>query len=341
MKKHTFLTALACMLLFASCTKEYIVETFEVNVYDIDHYSVILKNQKAITESIQPPYLKTGDTVAICATSNAVSRQEMENGINILKSWGLTVIEADNLYFVDGRYPGTVAERKNALGKLFSNPTIKAIIAARGGYGCDQLIPLDMQAFQKSPKWLVGYSDLTVLHSVINNLGIQSIHGPMANNFTNEVSVSNLKKALFGDYHTVGIPTNEYCIPGTAEGRLVGGNLTTFYALAGTIADLNVKESILFIEEVGEPNYNVDRMLTNLKMSGKLDAVKGIIVGYFSNPVQGIDKPIHEIILEKVKGLGIPVMYGVPAGHEMPNMPLYFGRKVKLQVGATTSSVTF
>lgn len=333
------LAGIAVLLLLASCKKEYI--TYQYNVYDREEYSIILNGQPLIQQGAQPPYLQAGDSVAICATSNALTWDEMQNGIALLQSWGLKVRQADNLYDKDGRYAGTVSQRRENFVQLANNPYMKAIIAARGGYGCDQLIPMDLQGLVQNPKWLVGYSDLTVLHAAINNMAVQTIHGPMANNLANETSAANLKKALFGQYAELSIATNENCIQGSAEGRLVGGNLTTFYSLGGTIIDLNVKGCILFFEEVGEANYNIDRMLNNLRLSGKLDAVKGIVVGYMSDTKQGNDKPINEIILDNVGHLGIPVLYGVPCGHESPNYPLYLGRKVKLEVGPTTGTITF
>ena len=266
----------------------------------------------------------------------------MQNGIAILESWGLKVREADNLYDINGRYAGTVIQRVDGLQKLIDNKNIKAIIAARGGYGAVQLFPfINFSSLENHPKWIVGFSDVTVLHAAVNNRGIESIHGAMANNLSNNTSASGLKQALFGTMTELSIPTNSHCIQGVAEGRLVGGNLTTFYALGGTIIDLNLKGAILFMEETGEANYNVDRMLTNLKLSGKLDAIKGIVVGQFTNMTQGADLPLNEIILNQVKELGIPVMYGVQAGHGTPNTPLYLGRTVKLDVGATTSTISF
>lgn len=354
--KHSIILITALCLCLVACKKEYITNEYITNeyitneyitnndyVYSHDYYSIILDTQQTITESIMPPYLQAGDSVAICATSNAVSPADLQNGISILQSWGLHVLEADNVYAVaaDGRYAGTTAQRKEALKKLLENPNIKAVIAARGGYGCDQLVPIDMKVVKNNPKWIVGYSDVTVLHVAANNAGIQTIHGAMATNFSNSTSVENLKKALFGTYTELSIPTNDYCIQGTTEGRLVGGNLTTFYALGGTITDLNAKDAILFFEDTGEANYNVNRMLTNLKLSGKLSSVKAIVVGQMTSMTQASDKPIEEIIYDNVKDLGIPVIYGIPAGHGSPNMPLYLGRTVKIEVTAETAKIIF
>jgi len=354
MKKLYPVLSFILLALFAvSCKKEYITNEYVTNitnqyitnndsVYIREFYSVVLSRQREVTREMMPAYLQAGDSVAICATSNFVTEQELKNGIAILQSWGLNVLEADNLYDVNGRFAGTLARRIDGLQKLIDNRNIKAIIAARGGYGAVQLFPfLDFRPLENHPKWMVGFSDITVLHAAMNNLGFQTIHGAMVNNFSNNASVTALKQALFGEMTELSIPTTGNCIQGVAEGRLVGGNLTTFYGLGGTIIDLNVKGAILFIEDTGEAHYNVDRMLKNLKLSGKLDAIRGIVVGQFVNMTQGVDLPLNEIILNNVRDLGIPVMYGVPVGHGSPNMPLYLGRTVRLEVGTERSRILF
>lgn len=342
--------------LFSSCKKEYITNEYITNeyvenvtheyyeyYYNSEYYSTILSSQQEITTDIRPLYLTVGDSVAICATSNYVTTSQIANAKNVLESWGLKVAEADNLYDIDGRYAGTIDARRRGLQKMIDNPNIKAIIAARGGYGAVQIINyIDLKPLENNPKWIVGFSDVTVLHAAINNKGIETIHGCMAYDFSNNESVSSLKKALFGELTELSISTNTNCIKGTAEGRLVGGNLSIIYSLGGALFfDLNTKGAILFFEDTGEANYAIDRMLSNFKLSGKLDSVKGIVIGQFTNMTTGNDKPLNEIILEKVRDLGIPVMYGIPAGHGSPNLSLYLGRTVKLEVGEEKSVLTY
>lgn len=351
MKKLLRNLAFLSLFLFAtSCTKEYITneyitnEYYETinNVYNSDYYYVYLSEQKEITTNIRPPYLKAGDTVAIVATSNKVTPSEIATGKTTLENWGLHVIEAENLYLADGRYAGTVNERIVGLQKLIDDTTVKALIAARGGYGCAQIVDkLDLSPLEKSPKWLVGFSDVTVMHAAINNRGIETIHGAMAYNFSNATSRDELKKALFGEYPSLSINTNKNCIEGMAEGRLVGGNLSIIYSLGGTLFDYNTKNAILFIEDTGEANYALDRMLMNLKLSGKLNFIQGLVVGQFTNMTTGADKSVEEIILNTVKDLDIPVMYGVQSGHGNPNYPLYLGRPVKLEVNKSNATLTF
>ncbi|NDV46896.1 LD-carboxypeptidase [Paludibacter sp. 221] len=346
MKKNIIYLVIV-LLLFSACKKQYITneyityETYE-NIYYSDNYYVYLADQKEVTDDIRPPYLVAGDSVAIIATSNYVTESEIANGKAILESWGLKVKEAENLYYKDGRYAGNINERANGLQKMIDNPNIKALIAARGGYGCAQIIDkINLSPLNDNPKWLVGFSDLTVMHSAINNKGIETIHGAMAYNLSNATSRDNLKKALFGDYTTLSIPTNENCTEGTAEGRLVGGNLSIIYSLGGTLFDYNMKNAILFIEDTGESNYALDRMLMNLKLSGKLFYIQGVVVGQFTNMTTGIDKSVEEIITGTFKNLGIPVMYGINSGHGNPNFPLYLGRPIKLEVNSDNATITF
>lgn len=333
------------LMLCASCKKVYEENYYyntDENVYNYEYYQTILLNQEEITQDVRPDYLKKGDTVAVFAASNAVSQSELASGIQTLKSWGLVVVEAENLYEQDGRYAGTQSQRIIGLQKLMDNPNIKALFAARGGYGAAQVISfLDLEKFQKNPKWVIGYSDVTALHAALNNLGYETVHGPMVNNMTHAASVESLRKMLFGEPVSYSIAKNDNCRLGSAEGRLVGGNLSLIYSLGGTLYDLNVKNAILLIEDTGESNYHLDRMLTNLKLSGKLDCIKGLVVGEFIKMSQGSDAPVNEIILDKVKDLGIPVMYGLQTGHDVTNYAVCLGRTVKLDVNNSTATLTF
>lgn len=339
--KHKLSIFFIIALSLGSCKDEitYVTNVTE-KVYTNNYY---LENQMdPVTADIRPEFLKEGDSVAVFAISNSVSASEMQKGISVLESWGLKVRLADNLYKVDGRYAGNQTERIEGLQKLVDSPNIKALIAARGGYGATQVIPyIDFSSFEKKPKWVVGYSDVTSFHAVLNNKGIETIHGPMVNAMTHAESVSSLHDALFGKLEKHTFTTNKHCVEGEAEGRLVGGNLSIIYSLGGTYMDLNVRDAILFIEDVGESNYHVERMMINLKLSGKLECVKGVIVGDFTRMTQGIDDSIEEIMDRELSSLGIPVLYGANMGHDTKNLATYLGRKVKLEVGSTTSTITY
>lgn len=344
MKK--FIILVVSFAFFCSCTKEYnYYNTYVTNVdsiYTSYYYQTVLAEQQVITDDIRPDYLKAGDTVGIFAISGIVTKSNMSTGIQKLKDWGLNVIEADNLYNTDGRYAGTQSERIEGFQKLINNKSIKALLAARGGYGAVQVIPfIDFSPLESNPKWLVGFSDVTATHIVLNNRGLETIHGPMVNNFAHEESVESLRKALFGELHNHVFETNSDCVEGTATGRLVGGNLTLIYSFGGTMYDLNVKDAILLIEDTGEANYNIDRMLNNLKLSGKLDETKGVIVGNFTNTNQGNDKPINQIIHDNFDDLNIPILYNASIGHDTKNLATYLGRTITLKVVGETATITY
>lgn len=347
--KHITITKIillmAMVLTLFSCKKEYNYYTYTTNVdsiYQSYYYQTVLLEQEEITTDIQPAYLKSGDTVAVFALSNAVTKTELSDGIKILQSWGLHVIEADNLYNQDGRYAGTESERIEGFQKLVDDPSVKALLAARGGYGASQVLSyIDFSMLKTNPKWIVGYSDVTALHIALNNMGIQTIHGPMVKNFSDANSVESLRKALFGELDGYSITANSSCVEGAVEGRLVGGNLSLTYSLGGTLFDLNVKNAILLIEDVGEANYSIDRMLMNLKLSGKLDCIKGLVVGDFSDMNQGNDKSIPEIIEERFGDLHIPIMYGIHMGHATENLATYLGRNVRLEVDSNTANLYY
>ena len=347
--KHSFLLPAVLLATLSGCTKEYITKEYITNeyvtneyVYSSEYYSQILNSQQEITQDIRPEFLKAGDTVAVCAASNYVTKSDLADGIAQLQDWGFKVKLADNLYNVDGRYAGTIGERVEGLQKMIDNPNVKAIIMARGGYGMAQILSyLDLSPLESNPKWIVGYSDVTGLLVAVNNLGVEAIHGPMVKGLTNDSeSATALKNVLMGNTSKMSIAYNSNCVKGTAQGRLVGGNLSLIYSLGGTLFDLNCKDAILFIEDTGEYNYSIDRMLTNLKLSGKLDSVRGIIIGDF-NTTQGSDKSIPEIVKEKTADLNIPVMYGVHAGHLTTNLALYMGRTVKMTVDDDNATIEY
>lgn len=340
------ISIIVILAIVSGCKKEYnYYNTYVTNVdsiYTSYYYQTVLTNQQEITEDIQPAFLKKGDTIAVFALSNSVNKTELASGIDTLKNWGLVVLEAENLYKQDGRYAGTEEERIEGFQKLINNTNVKALIAARGGYGAVQVLSfIDFSPLKQHPKWIVGYSDVTGLHIALNNMGFESIHGPMVRDFSDAESVASLRKALFGELQTNTISTNKDCVVGTAEGRLVGGNLSLIYSMGGTLYDLNVKNAILFIEDTGEANYAIDRMLANLKLSGKLDAIKGVVVGDFTSMSQGSDRPINEIIHNYFDDLNIPIMYGINMGHGTKNLATYLGRTVHLDVNSSMATITY
>ena len=346
MKKYIALIAAAVTL--ASCHKDdediivYNVDTTIVNNYTFDP-TFIIDGLQPVTQHITPARLSSGDLVAVCAASNYVTEEDITEGINILKSWGLEVVEAENLYMRDGRYAGSLGDRIKGFQQVIDNPDVKAVFFARGGYGAAQLLPyIDWSAMKTNPKWIIGYSDVTAIHIQLCNMGFESILGPMMRGFNNDKeSNTALQQSLFSSPATVQIASNDNCIQGTASGRLVGGNLSIIYSLSGTSFDLNTKDAILFIEDTGEANYSIDRMLLNLQQSGKLTEIKGLIVGEFINNNQGNDLPLPDIIKKYFGGLNIPIVYGYPNGHDTKNLPIILGSQCTITVSDTEASVSF
>jgi len=225
---------------------------------------------------------------------------------------------------------------------MLDDPGIRAVLCARGGYGSIRIIDkLRFGNFLKQPKWICGYSDITVIHAFMQQcLGTESIHGAMLRSIPPKVpdlaSFEALRAALFGKVTEYTLPGHRLNISGKAAGVLVGGNLSVLYSLSGSCFDPDTKGKILFIEDLDEYLYHIDRMIMNLKIRGRLMGLKALIVGGMHNmktSPSGFRKPAYEIIREAVSGCGYPVMFGFPAGHGHPNMSLFLGREVKLEVG--------
>ena len=288
----------------------------------------------------KPPYLKQGDKIVIISTARKISLEEIQPAMTEITSWGLQVVLGAHLFEEDNQFSGTVVQRGADLQTALDDKNIKAILCARGGYGTVQLIDeLDFTAFCKSPKWLIGYSDVTVLHNHINqNFNIQTMHATMPINFKTNTkeSLNSLKMALFGDeiqYHFSPHKMNRI---GNAKGIIVGGNLSIIYSLTGTNSQLDTKGKILFIEDLDEYLYHVDRMMQNLKRAGMLADLAGLIVGGLSDMNDNaipFGRTAKQIILDNVKEYNYPVCFDFPAGHVDDNRALAFGREVELEVG--------
>ena len=286
---------------------------------------------------IQPPYLKRGDKIGIVATARKISTEEINPAIAIFKSWGLEVVVGNNLFNTYNQFSGTDEERANDLQTLLNDTSIKAIISARGGYGTVRIIDqINFTSFTKNPKWIIGYSDITVLHAHIHNLGIETLHATMPINFNkNAEALESLRKALFGEKIKYEIETNPSNRKGISEGELIGGNLSILYSLSGSISDINTKGKILFLEDLDEYLYHIDRMMMNLKRTGKLSHLAGLVIGGMSDMKDNtipFGKTAEEIILDAVNEYDYPVCFNFPAGHIDRNLALLFGRKIKLEI---------
>lgn len=299
----------------------------------------------------QPPFLKKGDTIAILAPAGILKNKEMviEKATALAKSWGLHVVLGEHVFTQNNHFAGTDTQRAKDFQKALDNPNIKAIWAARGGYGSVRVLDkLDFTGFKKSPKWVIGYSDITAFHSHIHKLGVASLHATMPINFETEkdisITIETLKNALFGGPLGYRIPTSKHNKLGATSGALVGGNLSILASMLGSKSQISTAHKILFIEEIGEYKYSIDRMLQSLKRAGYFENCKGMIVGDISNiktnnPVWGTS--IEELILDVVKEYDFPVVFDFPAGHESINQALVFGRKVVLVAEKKSSKIIF
>lgn len=295
---------------------------------------------------IIPSYLQKGDTVAIIATARKVSQEEIQPALAFFESNNLSVVLGKHLFESNNQYAGNDSQRTADLQWALNDPTIKAVVIARGGYGSVRLIPhIDLTEFKKHPKWVVGYSDVTVLHNTIHNAGVATIHATMPLNFnkSNEATKS-MADALFGNLKQTIIDENYSNKPGTATGELVGGNLSLLYSLSGTPYDIDTTGKILFLEDLDEYLYHIDRMMMQLKLSGKLKHLKGLIIGGMTDMKDNaipFGKFPEEIILDAVKDYNYPVCFDFPAGHIDRNLAMYFGRHVELTVSEEGSQLNY
>lgn len=299
----------------------------------------------------QPNYLKPGDTILIVAPAGVINQPEaIKKAKATFKSFGYTVIIGKNVFYKSHHFAGTDKERLQDIQWALDHSTAKAIWCARGGYGSVRIIDdLDFTKFAKKPKWMIGYSDFTVFHNKLHNLGFQSLHAAMPINFKQpylaiEESMIALHEIIQGNMTTYEIPTNKFNKQGTCSGVLVGGNLTILENMIGTDTDVSTKNKILFIEEIGEHKYHIDRLLRALDRKSYFKNCKGLLIGDFTNikknsPLFG--KSIEELILTIVEKYNIPVLFDFPAGHEDKNMPLIMGKEVKMTVTNTSAILQF
>ena len=294
------------------------------------------------------PILKPNDQIRIVSPSGSIHPELIDGAAKVLSSWGLQVTEGKFVRSEYGRFAGTKEQRIADLQEALDDPNVKAILCSRGGYGIAQIVDkLDFTIFAKSPKWLIGFSDITILHNVITNLGITSIHGIMAKQLTelpaDSEQVIRMKDSLFGNFPMYSIPLHKLNRAGEATGKLIGGNLSVLMALRGSQFDLPYQNNILFIEDIAEKPYHIDRMMQNLRFSGVLAQLSGLLVGQFSECDEDplMKQTISEIILNAVSDYTFPVCFNFPAGHVDYNLPLILGANVSFVVKETEAELTF
>lgn len=299
---------------------------------------------------ITPPYLKKGDIIGIVSPAKRTSEKEINNAIKIIEGWGYKTKTGKHVLKQNHQYGGTDEERAEDLQAMFDDKEVKAILCSRGGYGTARILDrLNLFALVKMPKWIIGFSDVTALHSALNHkMNIESLHAVMPINFPlvgkSNTSIESLENVLKGKELNYAITAHELNIKGKTEGLIVGGNLSVLCSLAGSQYDIDTNNKILFLEDLDDYLYRIDRMMMNLKLAGKLDQLRGIIVGDMID-MHDNDTPFgknaQEIIKEYAEDKNIPVCFGFPAGHGKENLTLILGRNINMEVGDKNVNIIF
>lgn len=300
-----------------------------------------------------PAYLKQGDLIAITCPSGFITQEEIQPAVLKLQEWGFQVRIGKTIGIRDFTFAGTDDQRAEDLQQMLDDSEIDAILFGRGGYGAVRMIDkVDFTTFKKHPKWIIGFSDATVFHSHINrNFGIATIHSKMCNSFPADWSkaepsqietIDSIRKCLIGEKMQYNTAANEKNRNGMGEGILIGGNLSILQNLAATRSDIQTKNKILFVEDTGEYLYSIDRMFWNLKRSGKLDKLSGLIIGGFKvkpdDAGEEFGRTVYDIVTEVAKEFSYPICFDFPVGHQKNNYALKCGVKHALQV--SNDSVT-
>ena len=295
----------------------------------------------------QPPFLKTGDMIGIAAPGGHINRAQLQPAIERLQAWGYKVKVGNSIGLEDNTFAGTDEQRRDDMQTMLDDETVTAILCARGGYGSIRIVDaLDFTAFEKKPKWIIGFSDVTVLlNHVFRQFGIAGIHSKMCNSFPDDwaaasnlqqMTIESIRNCISGaaiKYEWQGKKENK---PGSCSGALIGGNLRTLENLSGSPSSPCTKGCILFVEDTGEYLYSIDRMFYNLERSGKLCDLAGLLIGGFrikaDDPGDEFGQSLEQIVLSKVKKYNYPVAFDLPVGHQLNNVALRFGAMHKLEV---------
>jgi muramoyltetrapeptide carboxypeptidase len=332
------------------------IESMKVNFFFVITFLILSigfsQTSYKMDRHIKPENLRIGDTISIIAPSGVLKDYEeyMQKSISLMESWGLNVVLGSTIYESYGHFSSTDINREKDFQDAIDDNKIKAIWCARGGYGAMRIIDnINYDNLLKNPKWVIGYSDITAIHNDIHNLGVESLHGVMCKSLEDisvgDDSINKLKDILFeeGELEYI-IEGHEYNIIGEASGKLVGGNLTLLQSLLQSKSSIDTTNKIIFIEDVGEYLYHIDRMLHSLKRADYFSKCSGLIVGDFTDIKKNetkFGKNLYEIINEIVEDYNFPVMYGFPAGHGQQNLPLIFGRNVQISVSENISEIRF
>lgn len=298
---------------------------------------------------ILPRRLQTGDKLAIVATARKINPGDLDLGIKVFQSWGLNVILGDHIYSDQHSYlAGTEEERLQDLQTMIDDASIAAIVAARGGYGTTQILDdVDLCPLQKAPKWIVGFSDITSLHLALFREGIASVHGAMPALFSKpeaQKSIESLGRLLMEGNCDLQATPSSFNRPGRVDGVVIGGNLSLIADSLGTESEPDTRGKILFIEEVDEYLYKIDRLLTQLKRAGKLRDLRALLVGHMSDLKDSelsYGRVYQEIVMNVVRQYDYPVAFNIPCGHEHPNFAFIHGGHATLEISDVSTSLTF
>ena len=314
----------------------------------------INKKDDSVRPIIIPKYLKPGDVIGITCPAGFITDKEIQSAVQQMQNWGFNIKVGETVNKKDFTFGGTDEERAKDFQQMIDDNTVNAIMCARGGYGSIRIIDkLDFAKFAAHPKWIIGFSDITVIHSHLNrNFNIASIHSKMCNSFPDDWSkaepsqidsILSIKQALVGEKMKYDVVPNANNKTGIAEGQLVGGNLKTLESLAGSKSDIATEGKILFVEDTGEYLYSIDRMFWNLKRTGKLSYLTGLIIGGFKarpdDTGEEFGKTLYDIVLEKIKEYDYPVCFDFPVGHQKTNYALKCGVKHKLEINPDAASL--
>jgi len=287
---------------------------------------------------ILPNSLNKGDKIGLVSTARYISPIELKTAIEVLEEWGLNVILGVNIFCNNEQFAGTDLERASDLQMMINDNSIKAILCTRGGYGTARIIDLiDFTNLFTHPKWIIGYSDITVLHTHINKLGLSSLHATMPINFNTNTSnaLQSMHACLFKQQQQVTSPTYYLNKNGCVNAEIVGGNLSVIYSLLGSKSDIDTVGKILFLEDLDEYLYHIDRMVLNLKRNNKFSPLKGLIIGAMEDMHDNtisFGKSVNEIIYEHTSDYNFPICFNFPAGHISNNTSLILGKNSELEI---------
>ena len=327
---------------------------FLSSIAGLSAFTTVHNNEEVPRIPIAPRNLKPGDRIGITSPAGYIMQKDIEPAIQQMMSWGFRIKIGNAIGKKNFGFGGTDDERAKDMQAMLDDPSLAAIMCARGGYGVIRIIDrLDFRKFQAKPKWIIGFSDVTILHSHLNkNLGIASIHSKMCNSFPDDWNVADdlqkqtiysIRDSLAGVHVKYPLVPSPYNKTGVAEGVLVGGNLKTLESLSGTASDLYTNGKILFVEDTGEYLYSIDRMFWNLKRTGKLMGLKGLIVGGFKikpdDPGEEFGSSLQNIVLDKVKNYHYPVCFDFPVGHQKNNFALNCGVRHRLNISSQSCTL--